>query len=59
MKFVKSKIGIFIAMLSIVLLLAVCWLCFYRSSDKKMPDGTLVQRTEWKQADLKLWKECI
>ena len=46
MKFVKSKISVFIVMFSILLALAVCWLCFYHGSEKKEPDGTLV----WQEA---------
>ena len=42
MKFVKSKISIFIAMLSLLLVMATCWLCFYHGPEKKEPDGTLV-----------------
>ena len=59
MKFVKSKISIFIAMLSLLLVMAACWLCFYHGPEKKEPDGTLVQQTDWRQADWKLWKECL
>ena len=51
MKFVKSKISIFIAMLSLLLVMATCWLCFYHGSEKKEPDGTLVWQEVWKAED--------
>ena len=51
MKFVKSKISIFIAMLSLLLVMATCWLCFYHGPEKKEPDGTLVWQEVWKPED--------
>ena len=42
MKIFQCKLKILVLMLSVFLVLAVCWLCFYHGSEKKEPDGTLV-----------------
>ena len=42
MKIFQCKLKILVLMLSVFLVLAVCWLCFYHGHEKKEPDGTLV-----------------
>ena len=42
MKIFQCKLKILVLMLSVFLVLAVCWLCFYHGPEKKEPDGTLV-----------------
>ena len=42
MKIFQCKLKILVLMLSVFLVLAVCWHCFYRGPEKKEPDGTLV-----------------
>ena len=48
MKMFPCKLKILVLMLSIFLLLAVCWLCFYHGPEKKEPDGTLVWQEVWR-----------
>lgn len=51
MKIFQCKLKILVLMLSVFLVLAVCWLCFYHGAEKKEPDGTLVWQEVWKPED--------
>ncbi len=48
MNFLKSKFGVILILLSLIVMTAVVWFCFGGCVERKMPEGTLVFQEDFR-----------